>query len=153
MRREFGGGQASVNAQHRARRRARSDFTSSELRVGYSPAAVRDFQSTLGASLSRSSTAAQVEQVEQVEQVATVWSTNASVTWMPGQQLHLLVAAESQVWQLANRGTDRTLMFNLDLRWIVGRVETEWRYLWQQRSMLEQQHLQHRFFVRLLRRF
>ena len=150
VRREVGGGQASVNAQHRARRRALSDFTSSELRVGYSPAAVRDFQSTLGASLSRSSAAAQVEQVEQV---ATVWSTNASVTWMPRQQLHLLAAAESQVWRLANRGSDRTLMFNLDLRWIVGRVETEWRYLWQQRSMLEQQQLQHRFFVRLLRRF
>lgn len=143
VRREFGRGHANVNAQHRARRHARSDFTSSDLRVGYSPAAFRDLQSTLGASLSRSTV---------VAQVATVWGANTSVTWMLGQHLHLLAAAESQVWQLANRGTDRTVVLNLDLRWRVGRVDTESGYVWQQRSTLEQRS-QHRLSVRFLRRF
>lgn len=142
-RRSGTGGQASLTAQHRARRHARSDFTSSELRVGYSPPAVDDRRATLGASLARSSAG---------PDVATVWGTNASVTWILAQRLHVLAAAESQIWRAAGRGTDRTIVSNLDLRWRVGRVETEWRYLWQQRSTLEQRS-QHRLFARLQRRF
>jgi len=143
VRRDIGGGRANVTAQQRYRRRARSDFTLSDLRVGYAPPVVAELQSTLGASLSRSSASAQV---------ATVWGTNVSVARMLRPQLHLVATAESQLWTLANHGSDRTLMLNLDVRWSIGQIETESGYLWQQRSTLEQRS-QHRLSFRLKRRF
>lgn len=143
VRRDIGGGHANVTAAQRYRRRARSDFTLSDLRVGYAPRVVAELQSSLGASFSRSSASAQV---------ATVWGTNVSVARMLRPQLHLVATAESQLWTLANRSSDRTLMLNLDVRWSVGQVETESGYLWQQRSTLEQRS-QHRLSFRLKRRF
>jgi len=77
VRRDVGGGHANVNAQQRFRRRASSDFTLSDLRVGYAPPIVGELQSAVGASFSRSSASAQV---------ATVWGTNASVAGCWGRR-------------------------------------------------------------------
>jgi len=143
VRRAVGDGQATLNAQHRARRRARSDFTSSELRLGFSPAGGTDRQTTFGASVARTGAAAQV---------ATVWGSSASLLWMIRSGLHLNAAAETQVWQLRDRGADRTNVFRLDLRWRVARLETDWQYRWQQRNTFAQRS-EHRFSARAVRRF
>ena len=142
-RRALFGGQINLNAQHRMRRNAQSEFTAAELRAGFQPRATRTQQSQAGASLSRTSAGAQV---------ATVLGANLSSLWQLRPTLQLVTAAESQRWQLSDGATDRTHVVSINLSWRSGRLESEWRYDWQQRSTLEQRS-QHRVSARVLRRF
>ncbi len=135
--------QTTLGLTHRSRQRSRADFSSSELRLGLRPPMGPRHQASVGASLARSSESAQS---------ATVWSTNASWSWMPLASLTVATTGESQVWRRVAAGPDRTILLGLDLRWRTGRIESQLRYQWQQRSTLARHEL-HRVHLRMERRF
>lgn len=136
-------GSASVGAQHRSRTGARANFTVTELRSMLSRTLGADRSAHLAATYARTRAGAQR---------ATVWTTQATVAWALSELAHVGAGAESQLWTLDGQGTDRTTVLTADLRWRGGRMESELRYAWQQRTTLEQR-AQHRLVARLLRRF
>lgn len=136
-------GSASVGAQHRSRTGFRANFTVTELRSVVSRTLGPDRSAHLAATYARTIAGAQR---------ATVWTTQATVAWALTERTHVGAGAESQLWTLDREGTDRTTALTADLRWRGGRMESELRYAWQQRTTLEQR-AQHRLVARLLRRF
>lgn len=71
---------------------------------------------------------------------------------MPLASLTVATTGESQVWRRVAAGPDRTILLGLDLRWRTGRIESQLRYQWQQRSTLARHEL-HRVHLRMERRF
>ena len=142
-RRSSGLGAATAGAQHRSRTGALANFTVSELRTMLSRTLGDDRSANLAATYARTIAGSQR---------ATVWTTQATVAWALSARTHVGLGAESQLWRLDRQETDRTTVLTADLRWRGGRMESELRYAWQQRSTLEQR-AQHRLVARLLRRF
>jgi hypothetical protein len=133
----------TMGAQHRSRGGARANFTVSELRSMVTRTLGEERSANLAATYQRSSAGAQR---------ATVWTTQASLSWALTDRAHVGAGAESQLWRLDGQGADRTSVLTADLRWRGGRMESELRYVRQQRTTLERR-LQNRLVARLTRRF
>jgi hypothetical protein len=142
-RRSLRGVLATAGLQHRTRGGSRADFSATELRVGLAAAGTETLQGSLGGSLGRT---------RSVSQVAGLVTAHGSLQWTPLTALTLVTTLERQDWRLSDSPDDRTTLLGTDLSWRRGRMDTEFRYQWLQRSTAGGR-VQHRLQLRMKRRF
>lgn len=134
---------ATAGLQHRTRAGSRADFEATELRASLVAAGEPTLQASIGGSVGRT---------RSVSQDAGLVTANGSVQWTPMEALSLITTLERQEWRLSNAPDDRTTLLGTDLRWRRGRMDTEFRYQWLQRSTAGGR-VQHRLTLRTARRF
>ncbi len=136
-------GRFDLDASRRARENSRSDYTSTELRAGFAPRSIAAVQSSLGASIGR--TAALSQEVR-------IFTSNATVNWMPTTTTRVNASMESWLWYPSGSQAEKTYIWSAELGWAVGGIEAELRYVYQRRAAA-MEYTQRRLFGRFKRRF
>lgn len=136
-------GRFDLDASRRARENSRSDYTSTELRVGFAPRSIGAVQSSLGASIGRTAT---------VGQEVRIATSNATVNWTPTAATHVLASMESWLWAPTGLQAEKTYLWSAELGWAVGGIEADLRYVFQRRTAAVN-NTQRRLFGRFKRRF
>ena len=143
LRRNVWHGALEMEVEHNDRRQAAVGYSMDQARIALQPAGNPVLQTAFGATASRSRSAGRT---------STAVSTRgtANVNLSPG--LRLQGNGEMWLWRYVDARPDRIFAGTLEVDWRFGRVDTEWRYTYQQRTTL-QTGRQHRFMLRALRRF
>lgn len=141
-------GRLEIDGGVRSRTGSHQDYRTAELRLSVTPNPRGGVLAALGANGVRTAMGAQHTDVV---------TGDASLTWVLAERLRVTGSAEHWLWRQEALPDERLLSTSWIVYWTIGRIDTEWRYSMQQRT-LQQRTLQqvgalHRFSARVVRRF
>ncbi len=137
-------GQIDLDVARRVREGSTSDYSIREVRAGYQPRPLGALRSSVGTSVSHTHAPGQ--------DVRAVMS-NATLYWSLTDNAHVQASRESWRWAPRGFASEETVIWNVQLGWVVGRVEAEFSYLVQRRAVRGADDNQRRLFGRFVRRF
>jgi hypothetical protein len=136
-------GRIAADIERRVRLNSRTDFATSELRLGLLPPPLAGLQATASTSLMRT---------RMNTQELTLVTSNVALNWAPLTSLHGQTSFEYWLWTPRDQPAERFVGWTLDILWRIGQMQTDWRYAYQLREAAPDA-LQHRFSGRVTRRF